>query len=305
MPLFTPNVKVQHTKKLGARVILHGESLSEADTHAHQLADEHGLTFVHPYDDEKVIAGQGTVALEMLEAIPDLDVLIVPVGGGGLISGMALAAKARKPDIEVIGVQTALYPSMVQALDGKTIDCGGQTIAEGIAVKRPGTLTQAIIRDFVEDVLVVEEDHIERAMVLYLEIEKTVAEGAGAAALAAVLAQPQRFAGRKIGLVLSGGNVDSRLLASVIMRGLVRSGRLIRLHIEIPDAPGQLARVTALVGEHEGNIVDVSHHRMMLGLPAKSAELDLLVEIREPAHGDKLVAALEAGGFRVRRASPS
>jgi threonine dehydratase len=237
--------------------------------------------------------------------MPDLEVLVVPVGGGGLISGMALAAKDRKPDIEIVGVQTGLYPSMVQVLGGHAIDCGGQTIAEGIAVKKPGALTREIIRNLVTDLITVEESHIERAMVFYLEIEKTVAEGAGAAALAALLADPQRFAGRKAGLVLSGGNVDSRLLASVIMRGLVRDGRLIRLHIEIPDAPGQLAKVTTLVGEQEGNIVDVSHRRMMLGLPAKSAELDLLVEIREPAHGDKLIAALEAGGFRVRRASPS
>ncbi len=301
MPRFTPNVKVGHTRDLGAKVILVGDSLSEADSHARQLAERDGPIFLHPYDDPLVIAGQGTVALEMLQDHPDLDTLIVPVGGGGLISGCALAAKALKPGLEVVGVQTELYPAMLQAVHGQPIVCGGHTIAEGIAVKRPGERTQAIVRALVDELLPVPEDAIERAIVLFLEIEKTVAEGAGAAGLAALLARPERFRERKIGLVLSGGNIDARLLASVIMRGMVRDGRVIRLRLDITDVPGQLARVTQLVAEHEGNVIDVAHHRMLLGLPAKSADLDLLLETRGRDHGREIVSALRNAGFAVRK----
>ncbi len=299
MPKHTPNVKVMHTRNLGANVILDGETLLEADARAHEIADKEDLTFVHPYDDAHIIAGQGTVALEMLEADPGLETLIVPVGGGGLIAGCAVAAKAIKPDITLIGVEAELYPCMYNALSGRTDFKGGQTIAEGIAVKRPGALTLDIVQQLVDDVVTVTEDSLEQAIVMYLEIEKTVAEGAGAAGLATLLTYPERFQGKRVGLVLTGGNIDSRLLASVIMRGLVRDGRIVRFRMNISDVPGQLALVTSLIGNQGGNIIEVRHQRMLLDVPAKGAELDVLIETRDRAHADTIKQALNDAGLSV------
>ena len=300
MPEHTPFTKIHHTKRLGARVIAHGESLEQAAAFAEDIAAKQGLSSVHPYDDEKIITGQGTIALEMLAARPDLEVLVVPVGGGGLIAGNAIAAKAIKPEIEVIGVEAALYPSMRSALAGQPSSAGGQSIAEGIAVKQVGKLTLALARELVSEVLLVGEEDLERAVLLYLEVEKTVAEGAGAAPLAALLAHRERFAGRSVGLILSGGNIDSRLLASVIMRGLVRDGRIVSIRVEISDTPGSLARVAKLVAECGGNIIEVYHRRLFSDLPVKLADLDLMVETRDPEHVRDLLDRLSAEGFAVR-----
>ena len=256
MPRHTPFSKVRHTQAHGARVILEGEDLSESTDVAEALRAKEGLTFIHPYDDDRIIAGQGTVALEMLADHPDLECLVVPIGGGGLIAGCAIAAKALDPDIEIVGVEAALYPSMTEALAGAAPTSGGQTIAEGIAVMRPGGRTRPIVEALVSEIIAVGEAALERAVLMLLEIEKAVAEGAGAAALAAVLDNPARFAGRKLGLVVSGGNIDTRILASILMRGLVREGRLVRLRVNISDAPGALARVAGIVGAVGGNIVE-------------------------------------------------
>jgi threonine dehydratase len=301
MPRSTPNVKVANTETLGARVVLHGDDLAEATAEAERLAAAHGLVWVAPFDDPHVIAGQGTVALEMLADAPDLDAVIVPVGGGGLIAGMAVVAAQLRPRLEVIGVQTELYPSMHNALEGGGAIPGGSTIAEGIAVTRPGALTEPCVRALVHDVVTVPEASIEEAVNLLLEIEKTVAEGAGAAGLAAVLADPSRFKDRKIGLVVSGGNIDTRLLASVILRGLVRSGRLSRLSVEVSDAPGSLSRVTGIIGGLGGNIVEVAHQRLFSDLSVKSTALELALETRDAVHADRIVEALEAAGYRVTR----
>jgi threonine dehydratase len=300
MPKFTPNVKIRHTRAFGANVLLHGDSLADAGAYARQLAAEKGLIFVHPYDDERIIAGQGTIALEMLEDAPGLEILVVPVGGGGLISGIALAAKALKPNIAVIGVETELYPALYQRLHNQPIKVGGPTIAEGIAVRDIGERNLAIIRRAVDDVLVVRETDVEQAVFLLVEIEKTVVEGAGGAGLAAILANRERFRGRDIGLVLSGGNIDSRLLASILMRGLVRDGRLVRLRIDIPDAPGTLSRIAGLVGESGGNIVEVFHQRLFGVASAKSADLDVLVETRDREHVAALVKIVADAGYPVR-----
>ena len=300
MPAATPNIKVRHTMDHGAVVVLRGETLREASDHANALATERGLTFIHPYDDPRIIAGQGTVALEMLEDIPDLDVIIVPIGGGGLIGGMAVAAKAVHPQIQVVGVQSALYPSMVNALDGHSVVPGGGTIAEGIAVKEAGVLTRALVRALVDDIVLVDEDRIEQAISLYLMIEKTVAEGAGAAGLAAVLADPDRFRGRRIGLVICGGNIDQRLLATVLMRDLVRQGRLAKLSIAVSDSPGELARLTAIIAEHGGNVVDVDHTRAFANVPAKSASVHFAIETRDALQMKAIVAALRIAGYEVR-----
>jgi threonine dehydratase len=297
MPVNTPFVKVEHTRHHGAEVVLRGRTLAESYEHAQQLTAERGLTFVHPYDDAAVIAGQGTVALEMLAAIPQLDVLVVPIGGGGLIGGMAIAARALRPDIELIGVQTSSYPSMPAALRGEEATCQGNTIAEGIAVKNAGRLTREIVRRLVADILLVDEAGLERSIALLLNVEKTVVEGAGAAGLAAVLAEPARFRGRRVGLVLSGGNIDPRLLASVLMRELVREQRIVTLRIPIADQPGTLAAVTRLVGDAGGNILDVFHRRMSMNMPAKSAMLELSFEARDAQHAEQIVAAVRAAGF--------
>ena len=300
MPSFTPNVKVHHTRAHGAHVVLHGDTLAEAAAEAHRLADAQGLVFVHPYDDARIIAGQGTVALEMLQDTPQLDTLVVPVGGGGLIAGCAVAAHELRADIKVIGAETVAYAAMRQLLAGEPVATGGDTVAEGIAVRDIGTLPLAIARALVDRVLTVDEIAIERAIALLLEVEKTVAEGAGAAGLAALLAHPEPFAGRKVGLVLSGGNIDTRLLASILLRGLVRDGRIVRLRLMIGDLPGQLARVAGLIGKAGGNIVEVQHQRLFGGVVAKSAELDVTVETRGRDHLRELVAALQADGFKVR-----
>jgi threonine dehydratase len=301
MPESTPFVKVSHTERFGARVVLHGEGLAEAGAHADELAAREGLSFVHPYDDDRIIAGQGTIALEMLAACPDLEVLVAPVGGGGLIGGNAVAAKALKPDIEIVGVEAALYPGLSNALAGRPAPVGGQTIAEGIAVKHVGGRNLDLARELVDAALVVGEADLERAVNLYLGIEKTLAEGAGAASLAALLAHPERFAGRRTGLILSGGNIDPRLLASVIMRGLVREGRLVSLRIEISDSPGNLAQVAKLIGDSGANIVEVYHQRLFSDVPVKRADIDVVVETRDAGHVAKLIGALTEAGFPVRQ----
>ncbi len=300
MPSFTPNVKVKHTRDHGARVVLSGDTLAEAAAEAHRRAAAEKLVFVHPYDDPRIIAGQGTVGLEMLQDVPELDTLVIPVGGGGLISGCAVAARGLKADLKVVGVESAGYSAMRQLLAGEPVAVGGDTIAEGIAVRDIGKLPLAIARALVERVLAVDEVAIERAIALFLEVEKTVAEGAGAAGLAALLAHPQHFTGRRIGLVLSGGNIDTRLLASILLRGLVRDGRIVRLRLMIGDLPGQLARVAGLIGKAGGNIVEVQHQRLFGGVVAKSAELDVTVETRGRDHVRELVTALESEGFKVR-----
>jgi len=305
MPAGTPFIKVEHTENFGAKVILHGDSLAESQAEAQRLATELGSVFVPPYDDPFIIAGQGTIGLEMLAAVPDLEVLVVPVGGGGLISGIAVAAKAIKPSIEVIGVQVASYPTMWQALRGEAPVAGGETIAEGIAVKNVGVMTLEIIKALVSDILLVEDAQVEQAVALFLSVEKTVAEGAGAAGLAAVLAFPERFAGRKVGLVLCGGNIDSRLLAQVIMRQLVHEGRIVSLRISISDRPGALGRIATLVGEAGGNIIEALHQRLFTTANIKAAELELTVECRSPRHAKRVVQSLEENGFPVKQLGSS
>ncbi len=301
MPRATPFVKVENTRRFGATVVLEGDGVEEAARHAWLLAEAQDLTFVHPFDDLAVVAGQGTLALEMLEAAPDLDVLVVPIGGGGLIGGIATAAKAIKPGIEVVGVEAALYPSVFRRLRGLPAMAGGPTIAEGIAVKEPGNLTYPIIERLVDDVVLVDESAIEAAVLQLLEIEKTVAEGAGAAGLAAVASYPERFRGRSVGLVLCGGNIDSRLLSAVILRGLVRTERLVRLRVGVPDSPGSLVRIATIVADQGGNIVDVIHQRAFSKLSVKQADVDLTVETRTAEHAGEIAAALEEGGFEVLR----
>jgi threonine dehydratase len=297
MPRHTPFVKVQHTRSHGATVVLHGETLAEAFEHSLKIRAEQGLTLVHPFDDAQVMAGQGTIALEMLATQPDLEQLVVPIGGGGLISGMAVAAKALSPKIQVIGVQSSSYPSMPAALAGDEAICQGNTIAEGIAVKTAGVLTREVVRALVDEILLVDENQLERGIALLLNVEKTVAEGAGAASLAAILSQPERFRGRRVGVILSGGNIDPRLLASVIMRELVREQRIVTLRIPIADQPGALSRVTHVIGEQGGNILDVFHRRLSMNVPAKSATLELSFESRDAGHAETIVAAVRAAGF--------
>jgi threonine dehydratase len=299
MPKGSPNTKVHNTEVHGAKVLLEGDNLFESGKHARALAARDDLVFVHPYEDPLVIAGQGTVGLEMLEAVPDLDALVVPVGGGGLISGISIAAKGLKPGIEIYGAESANYPSMHQRLNNLPVECGGDTIAEGIAVKDVGSIALSIIKNTVKEVLVVKEETIERAVVALIEIEKTVAEGAGGAGLAALLEYPQRFTGKKVGLPVSGGNIDSRVLASVLMRGLVRDGRLVRLRVIMPDISGSLAKVAALIGEAGGNIVEVQHQRIFGTSSVRSPEVEFLVETRDRAHTERLVAALQAAGVKT------
>ena len=299
MPRFTPGVKIERTRGFGAEVVLHGDTLEAARSHAYELADREGLSFVHPYDDEAVIAGQGTVALEMLDAVPDLDVLIVATGGGGLISGMATAARARKPGIEIFGVQTSRFPAMVNAVKGTHHAQGTSTIAEGIAVGTPGLLTQEIIKRLVDDLLLVDEGDIEQAVLMLLEIEKTVVEGAGAAGLAAMLRHPERFRGKKVGLVLCGGNIDPLLLAASIERGMVRAGRLARVRISSRDVPGMLARITATVAEAGANIDEVHHQRAFTMLAAQNVDIELVLQTRGRTHLADVLTALRQSGFEA------
>jgi len=299
MPEGTPFIKIDRTEAFGARVVLKGDSLSAARQAADALARDRGLVLVHPYDDPMVIAGQGTIALELLADQPDLNTLVVPIGGGGLISGIAVAAKALDPKIEIIGVQSTLYPSMYRVIRGE--DPGPPaavaTLAEGIAVKEPGRLTRHIVKALVSDILLVDDVSIEAAVETLLERQKLVVEGAGAAGVAAVLAAPERFRGRRVGIVICGGNIDARLLASILMRGLVREGRLVRLRSELPDMPGALSRLSGVVGKHAGNIVEVHHQRLFHDASVKRAELDVVVETQNRRHVEVLIAALIEAGF--------
>lgn len=303
MPLFTPTMKVTQTEGHGARVILFGDVVDDSFARAREIEAAEGLVFVHAFDDAQIIAGQGTIALEMLADAPDLDLLVVPIGGGGLISGIATAAKALKPGIEVIGVEAELYPSTKNAIDGQRRPIGGDTLAEGIAVKEPGELTRKIIASLVDGIRLVAEKDIEHAVALLVAIEKTVVEGAGAVGLAAILAEPGRYRGRKVGTILCGGNIDTHLLANVLVRELVRCGRIARLRIALQDRPGALAAATAIFHECSVNILEVHHHRIFTHLPAKDTMIEVQCEARDEAAIDRLVTALEAGGFIVDRAS--
>jgi threonine dehydratase len=297
MPQTTPTVKVERTRGFGAEVVLHGDSFDEARVHALQIAAAGGLSFIHPFDDPLVIAGQGTIAIEMLRAQPTLDTLLIAVGGGGLISGIATAVRALKPGVEIIGVQTTRFPAMVNAIKGTAHPQGASTIAEGIAVGQPGQITRELIRSLVDDLVLVDEGDIEQAIVMLLEIEKTLVEGAGAAGLAALLKDPARYAGRKVGLVLCGGNIDPLLLAAILERGMVRAGRLARIRVAARDTPGVLARITALVAEAGANIDEVHHQRAFSTLSAQSVEVELVVQTRNPAHVAEVVQRLQAAGF--------
>jgi threonine dehydratase len=299
MPRGTPNNKVKSTQVHGAEVILEGDTLAEAAAHAHALAAREGLSIIHPYDDAAVIAGQGTVGLEMLEDVADLEVLVVPIGGGGLISGIATAAKALRPQVHVLGVESKAWSAMYQRLNGLPVQVGGDTIAEGMAVRDVGEQTLAICRSLVDEVLLVEEETIERAIVALIEIEKTVAEGAGAAGLAALLSEPRRFAGQRVGIPVCGGNIDSRLLSAVLMRGLVRDGRLVRLRVRMTDVSGSLAKVAALIGDAGGNIVEVQHQRVFGTASVKTPEVEFVVETRDREHTRAIAAHLAAHGAQV------
>jgi threonine dehydratase len=301
MPVMTPFVKVKATEALGAAVVLHGETLTEAQARAEAIAKDRDLVWVHPYDDPHIIAGQGTIALEMLEEAPGLDVLIVPIGGGGLIAGCAIAARAKKPSIEIIGVESALYPSMWNATHQARRPCGGATLAEGIAVANAGKLTLAVIRELVSDIILVDEALIERAINAFLTLQKVMAEGAGAAGLAAMLAEPQRFTGRKVGLILCGGNIDPRILASIMVRELERDDRIVSFRLTIPDRPGILGQIAGRLGELGANILTVDHHRLFLDVPAKGAKLDVTVETRGAAHAAEIFRALTDEGYRPVR----
>jgi threonine dehydratase len=300
MPAATPFVKVHRTEVLGARVVLFGEGLAGATEEARRIVEAEGRVFVHPYDDPAVVAGQGTVALELLEDHPELDALVVPTGGGGLLAGMSVVARVLRPTMTIVGAQSDRWPSMLAATTGRELAIGGPTIAEGIAVPVAGTLTQRLIAEHVDQIVTVGEESVEEGMNLLLEIEKVVVEGAGAAGIAALLEHPTLLRDRRVGVVLSGGNVDPRLLASVIMRGLVRSGRLSRLQIQIPDQPGVLGQVTTIVGQAGANIVEIVHDRMFLDVPARSAELEVVMETYDHDHVGRVIAALADRGFAAR-----
>lgn len=301
MPVNTPFVKVAATKAYGAQVVLDGETISDAQARAEAIAKEHNLIWVHPYDDVHVIAGQGTIALEMLDDVVDLDVMVIPIGGGGLISGIAIAAKALRPSIEIVGVEADLYPSMWNAIYNGQRPIGGPTLAEGIAVKNVGHLTLPIVRALVSDILLVDEEHIERAVSAYLTLQKAMAEGAGAAGLAAMLAEPARFAGKKVGLVLCGGNIDPRILASIMVRELERTDCIVSFRLTIPDQPGVLGHIATILGQLGANILEVDHKRLFLDVPAKGARLDVTVETRNSAHVEEILRVLGAEGFQPVR----
>ncbi len=301
MPVTTPFVKVAVTKAYGAEVVLDGETVSESQARAEAEARERGLIWVHPYDDPHVIAGQGTIALEMLEEVPGLDVLVIPIGGGGLISGIATAAKAIKPAIDIVGVESALYPSFWNAIHGGQRALGGATLAEGIAVKNVGALTLPIVRALVSNIVLVNEEHIERAVNAFLTLQKAMAEGAGAAGLAAMLAEAARFAGKRVGLVLCGGNIDPRILASIMVRELERENRIVSFRLTIADRPGLLGQIATTLGRLGANILEVDHRRLFLDVPAKGARLDVTVEVRDAAHAAEILAAFKAEGFNPVR----
>jgi threonine dehydratase len=302
MPANTPVVKVTQTAGFGAKVVLHGDMFDDAYAKARELALENGFVFVHPFDDPMIIAGAGTVGLEMLEEAPELDAMVVPIGGGGLMSGISIAARALKPEIELIGVEAELYPSMKCAIEGCHMPLGGDTLAEGIAVKQPGELTSRILKDLASDVVLVPERDLERAVAMLVGIEKTVVEGAGAAGLAAMLADPARFKGRKVATLLCGGNIDTHLLANVLVRDLVRQGRIARLRVAVQDQPGALAAITAKVYEAGANIIEVNHSRIFTRLPAKDTVIEVECEARDPQAIEDVIARLEAAGFKVESA---
>jgi len=297
MPVTTPFVKIAATRLHGAEVVLHGESVAEAQARCEQIQGQRGLVLVHPYDDHCIIAGQGTIALEMLEDVPDLDMLIFPIGGGGLIAGNAVGARAKNPTIEIVGTEAVLYPSVWNALRGENRPLGGPTLAEGIAVKNVGKLTLPIIRELVADIILVNEAELERAVNAYLTLQKTMAEGAGAAGLAAMLAKPARFKGMKVGLVLCGGNIDPRVLASIMVRELERENRIVSFRLTIPDHPGVLGIIATRIGRLRANILEVDHRRLFLDVPAKGAKLDVTIETRDAAHAGEIMAALAADGY--------
>ncbi len=303
MPLMTPYVKVEQTERLGARVILHGDDFDDANAHAQKICADEGRVYVHPFDDPFVIAGQGTIAAEMLDDQPDLDIILAPIGGGGLLSGMATAARRRGSSCAIIGVQAQLYPSMVNALRGETRPVGGSTLAEGIAVREPGAITRQIVDALVDDILLVDERALERALSLYLNVQKVLAEGAGAAGLAAILEYPERFKGKKVGTVICGGNIDTRLLSSILMRDLVRQGRIARLRVELIDVPGQLTKVSEIIAKAGANVIDVAYHKIFSDLPAKQTYIDISVETFDRPHLDRVVAELKRGGLNVEFAA--
>lgn len=300
MPKATPFVKIQRTASFNAKVLLEGDGFEAASIFAHQLAEQSGLVFVHPYDDEQIIAGQGTIALELLADFPDLDILVIPIGGGGLISGMAIAAKALKPEIQIIGVQSELCPAMYSLGYGIAPSLSGQTIAEGIAVKQPGKLARAIIPQVVDDVVLVSEAEIEAAIQILVSVGHLVAEGAGAIGLAAVLAHRSRFAHQQVGLVICGGNIDMRILAAILMRGLMRSRQIVYLRVELPDRPGMLAIVSALIGAAGANIIEVQHQRLFTDLSIKQTHLDFVIEVRDAEQIQAVVRQIESEGFPAR-----
>jgi threonine dehydratase len=297
MPVTTPFVKVAATRSYGAEVVLHGETVAEAQSRCEQLQAERGLVLVHPYDDPRIIAGQGTIALEMLDDVAGLDLLVFPIGGGGLIAGNAIAARARNPAIEIVGAEAALYASVWNALKGDNRPAGGATLAEGIAVKNVGKLTLPVIRELVAEIILVDEAHIERAVNIFLTLQKTMAEGAGAAGLAAMLAKPERFKNKRVGLVLTGGNIDPRILASVMVRELERDNRIVSFRLTIPDRPGVLGIIATRLGVLGANILEVDHRRLFLDVPAKGAKLDVTVETRDAAHAEEVFAALAGDGY--------
>ncbi|MGC6499813.1 MAG: threonine ammonia-lyase [Henriciella sp.] len=300
MPVTTPFNKVQHTRAFGARVLLEGHTFDEAQAFAQRVRERDNLVWIHPFDDVEIMAGQGTIALEMLQDQPDFDMMVVPIGGGGLISGMATAVKAHNPEIQMIGVQASMFSGMHNALRGAPPPAGGASIAEGMAVKEPGLLTRRMVEALVDDIVLVDEEHLERAITLYADVEKTIAEGAGAAGLAALLAHPSRFAGRKVGLVLCGGNIDTRLLASVLTRALVRDNRITNIRVIGDDRPGLLSLVSQVIGDAGANIIEVAHNRIALDVPAKGAEFDILIETRDSQHTQEVMEALAQAGYPPR-----
>ncbi len=304
MPVTTPFVKTAATRSYGAEVVLHGETVAEAQSRCEQIQSQRGLLLVHPYDDPRIIAGQGTIALEMLEDVPDLNVLVFPVGGGGLIAGNAVAARAKSRSIEVVGAESALYPSIWNALHNESRPIGGSTLAEGIAVKNVGKLTLPIIRDLVSEIILVDEVQLERAVNAYLTLQKTMAEGAGAAGLAAMLAKPELFRRKKVGLVLCGGNIDARVVASIMVRELEREDRIVSFRLTIPDRPGVLGTIATRLGTLGANILEVNHRRLFLDVPAKGAKLDVTVETRDAAHAEEIMQALAADGYLPIRIEP-
>jgi len=305
MPAQTPFAKVARTRAFGAKVVLEGRNLNECEGTVNALIQEHGLTLIHPYDNELVMMGQGTAGLEMLTDQPDLDILVVPIGGGGLMGGIATIARDMRPNIKIYGVQTELYPSMKLAVEGKEITCGGETLAEGIAVKKPGGVTLPVVDALVDEILLVDERDLEWAVGALIEQQRVVSEGAGAAGIAAIHANPALFAGKKVGVVICGGNIDPRLLASILNRNMAVDGRIARLRIDISDEPGMLAAISTTIGKCGGNIVEIYHQRLFYDVPAKLAKIDAVIETRGPDHVDEIIAALRAAHFQVRQLDDS